>query len=177
MSESADSGIVSATTSISDLSLREDENPVKKVLVRSTRKQEYVAASLERSLVYAKFSVFVQKQQSRCQSSIKRLLGDLRPSQVMPRSFRNSRRKRYLRISHLQMLENLSISTRSRWGRKICPVFDFKGKNFKETNPNDIFSRQEKLLHESSLHKRRVIGAPIIKPSQKSKMKSEMNPV
>lgn len=40
MSESADSGIVSATTSISDLSLREDENPIKKVLVRSTRKQE-----------------------------------------------------------------------------------------------------------------------------------------
>ncbi|CBY38788.1 unnamed protein product [Oikopleura dioica] len=40
MSESADSGIVSATTSISDLSLREDENPIKKVLVRSTRKQD-----------------------------------------------------------------------------------------------------------------------------------------
>ena len=36
----ADSGIMSATTSISDLSLREDDNPVKKALVRSTRKQE-----------------------------------------------------------------------------------------------------------------------------------------
>ena len=36
----SDSGIISATTSISDLSLKEDENPVKKVLVRSTRKKE-----------------------------------------------------------------------------------------------------------------------------------------
>jgi len=147
MSESADSGIVSATTSISDLSLREDENPVKKVLVRSTRKQD-IRSKAPKSLA---------KQQQEIIGRPETESGDA---------------KELPQLKAETLPQNFALAD----ARKLVDL-NAKPLRTKDLSSLRFQSRQEKLLHESSLHKRRVIGAPIIKPSQKSKMKSEMNPV